>query len=99
MIYFIIFYNSQVCSKTLEAEIYDPIQNKMKNLIQVVSTLSLAAGKYLYGELFKRKKIESFVSMSYLIMQSFIYNTDIKNKNGHRLNCKKFKLILTYPLN
>ncbi|XP_060873425.1 uncharacterized protein LOC132947205 isoform X2 [Metopolophium dirhodum] len=48
------------CSKTLEAGIYNPIQSKMKNLIQIISTLSLTTGKYIYGELYKKKKKESF---------------------------------------
>lgn len=50
-----------MCSKTLEAGIYNPIQNKMKNLIQIISALSLITGKYIYGEIFKKKKKESFV--------------------------------------
>ncbi|XP_016663024.1 uncharacterized protein LOC100574598 isoform X3 [Acyrthosiphon pisum] len=48
------------CSKTLEAGIYNPIQSKMKNLIQIISTLSLTTGKYIYGELYKKRKKESF---------------------------------------
>jgi len=50
-----------MCSKTLEAGIYNPIQNKMKNLLQIISALSLITGKYIYGEIFKKKKEESFV--------------------------------------
>lgn len=53
-----------MCSKTLEAGIYNPIQNKMKNLIQIISALSLIAGKYIYGEIFKKKKKESFVRIT-----------------------------------
>ncbi|KAF0750811.1 Uncharacterized protein FWK35_00011774 [Aphis craccivora] len=49
-----------ICTKTLEAGIYNPIQSKMKNLIQIISALSLIAGKYLYGEIYKKKKKESF---------------------------------------
>lgn len=33
----------------------------MKSLIQIISTLSLITRKYLFGELFKKKKDESFV--------------------------------------
>ncbi|KAL4089531.1 hypothetical protein QTP88_024551 [Uroleucon formosanum] len=51
---------TKICSKTLEAGIYNPIQSKMKNLIQILSALSLITGKYIYGELYKKKKIESF---------------------------------------
>ncbi|KAL4089378.1 hypothetical protein QTP88_024424 [Uroleucon formosanum] len=51
---------TKICSKTLEAGIYNPIQSKMKNLIQILSALSLTTGKYIYGELYKKKKIESF---------------------------------------
>ncbi|XP_060840763.1 uncharacterized protein LOC132921642 isoform X1 [Rhopalosiphum padi] len=51
---------TKMCSKTLEAGIYNPIQNKMKNLIQIISALSLTTGKYIYGEIFKKKKKESF---------------------------------------
>ncbi|XP_025205524.1 uncharacterized protein LOC112601880 [Melanaphis sacchari] len=50
----------KICSKTLEAGIYNPIQNKMKSLIQTISALSLITGKYIYGELFSKKKKESF---------------------------------------
>lgn len=53
-----------MCSKTLEAGIYNPIQNKMKNLIQIISALSLTTGKYIYGEIFKKKKKESFVCIN-----------------------------------
>jgi len=53
-----------MCSKTLEAGIYNPIQNKMKNLIQIISALSLITGKYIYGEIFKKKKKESFVCIT-----------------------------------
>ncbi|XP_022160395.1 uncharacterized protein LOC111026601 isoform X2 [Myzus persicae] len=51
---------TKLCSKTLEAGIYNPIQSKMKNLIQIISVLSLTTGKYIYGELYKKKKKESF---------------------------------------
>ncbi|VVC25289.1 Hypothetical protein CINCED_3A007990 [Cinara cedri] len=51
---------TELCSKTLEANIYNPIQSKMKNLIQLISTLSFTTGKYIYGVSFKKKKKESF---------------------------------------
>ncbi|VVC26493.1 Hypothetical protein CINCED_3A008217 [Cinara cedri] len=51
---------TELCSKTLEANIYNPIQSKMKNLIQLILSLSLTTGKYIYGVLFKKKKKESF---------------------------------------
>jgi len=61
-----------MCSKTLEAEIYNPIQSKMKNLIQIISSLSLTTGKYIYGEIYKKKKKESFVRNNNT-MVNFIY--------------------------
>lgn len=65
-----------MCSQTLEAGIYCPIQNKMKKLIKIISVLSLTTGKYIYGELFKKKKKESFVC--FRIVQHFTHNFLIK---------------------
>uniref|UniRef100_A0A2S2Q2S7 Uncharacterized protein n=1 Tax=Sipha flava TaxID=143950 RepID=A0A2S2Q2S7_9HEMI len=50
----------KLCSKTLKAGVYNAIQCKMKNLIQIISSLSLTTRKYLFGELYKKKKEESF---------------------------------------
>ncbi|XP_022168863.1 uncharacterized protein LOC111032735 [Myzus persicae] len=51
---------TKICSKTLEAGTYNPIQSKMKNLIQIISALSSTTGKYIYGEIYKKRKKESF---------------------------------------
>lgn len=65
-----------MCSKTLEANIYNPIQCKMKNLIQTISTLSLTTGKYIYGNLYKKKEKESYVCC----IKSYYYKREIKYK-------------------
>jgi len=51
---------TELCAKTLKAGIRNPIHSKMKNLIQIISTLSLTTGKYIYGKIYKEKKKESF---------------------------------------
>lgn len=83
---------TKMCSKTLEAGIYNPIQNKMKNLIQIISALSLITGKYIYGEIFKKKKKESFDLVQYckdlenMLGECGYKDTDIDNHSNHNSN-------------
>lgn len=51
----------------------------MKNLIQIISTLSLTAGKYIYGELYKKRKKESFVrnTLKFVLSLSQLQTTQI----------------------
>ncbi|XP_050429770.1 uncharacterized protein LOC126844112 isoform X3 [Adelges cooleyi] len=83
----------KVCSQTLEARIYNSIQDKMKELIQIISCLSSTTGKYLYGQLYNKKKKESYdlvaACKTLINMLDDCGYKDVSNDNQNNIHCEQ----------